>query len=330
MEAQTHRGILQLEYPVRRGIVHDWHGYEQLLDHVYESELRVPSKDYPILFTESVLAPVQQREKVAELLFEKYGVPALYFASPAVMSLMSSGRTTGLGVQVGAGVTTVVPVWEGFALGDGVRRWDLGGDDVTQRLRFLLCEMQGKHFSTTADLEIVQDMKEKFAFVVDNIQKKEHEWEMGRWDPPASGYLLPDGQEITLSHEQYHSGEIMFQPSLAGGHLKNVPGIHHMIWDSILACSVDTRRDLYSNIVCAGGATMLKGFPERLVEEVRVLAEGRGKSRVVITPERRYAAWIGGSIVASMSNFENVWLSRDVYEESGRCVGNLFYSGREP
>jgi actin, other eukaryote len=88
-------------------------------------------------------------------------------------------------------------------------------------------------------------------------------------------------------------------------------------YDSILKCDIDIRKDLYGNVVLSGGTTMLPGIAERLQKELTALAPSTSRVRIVAPPERKYSVWIGGSILASLSTFQNLWCSKQEYDESG-------------
>jgi len=94
-------------------------------------------------------------------------------------------------------------------------------------------------------------------------------------------------------------------------------GIHETTFNSIGKCDIDIRKDLYSNVVLSGGTTMFEGIAERMTKELTNLAPASMKIKVVAPPERKYSVWIGGSILASLSTFQQMWISKDEYEESG-------------
>ena len=87
-----------------------------------------------------------------------------------------------------------------------------------------------------------------------------------------------------------------------------------------MKCDLDIRRDLYSNIVMSGGSTMFAGISERLAKELQGLAPAAMKVKVVAPPERKYSVWIGGSILSSLSTFQQMWISKAEYDESGPSI----------
>ena len=133
----------------------------------------------------------------------------------------------------------------------------------------------------------------------------------------AKTYELPDGNIISLHSERFRCPEVLFQPSLVG---KEAMGIHDTTFQSIMRCDVDIRRDLYQNVVLSGGCTMLPGIGERMTKELCALAPSTVKVKVIAPPERKYSVWIGGSILSSLSTFQQMWISKAEYDESGPMI----------
>ena len=130
-------------------------------------------------------------------------------------------------------------------------------------------------------------------------------------------YELPDGQVITVGAERFRCPEAMFDPSFIG---LEQAGVHDLVFQSIMKCDVDIRRDLYGNVVLEGGNTMFDGIGERLTKELTTLAPASITVKVVAPPERKYGVWIGGSILASLSTFQQMWIAKEEYDESGPSI----------
>lgn len=310
-KAEEHRGLLNIRYPIEHGIVTDWNDMEQIWNFIYsKDQLKALAEDHPVLLTEAPLNPRRNRLKAAEIFFETFNVPALYISMQAVLSLYATGRTTGVVLDSGDGVTHAVPIYEGFALPHSILRSDVAGRDVTRYLQLLL-RREGHIFKTSSEFEIVRTMKEKVCHVTQQPQKDE------QIDSEVTPYTLPDGTIIQIGRARFRAPELLFHPHLIG---EECEGIHEVLDFSIKKSDLELRKIFYSNIVLSGGSTLFRGFGDRLLSEIKKLTPKDIKIRISAPQDRLYSTWMGGSILAALDTFKKMWVSKKEYDESGQRI----------
>lgn len=190
---------------------------------------------------------------------------------------------------------------------------DLAGRDVTHQLQLHL-RKAGFNFITSAERDIVRDIKEKNCYVAYDPAKEEQILAERSNKALYMQYKLPDGSVIEIGPERFRAPEILFDPSIIG---EEVDGIHHQLHNSILRCDVDMRKTLYSSIVLSGGSTLFTGFADRLLKEVHALSPKNTKVRIFAPEQRQFSTWSGGSILAALASFKNMWVSHREYQEDG-------------
>ena len=311
-DAYAKRGVLKLSYPIEHGVVTDWENMEHIWSHTFD-QLRVEPEDRDVLLTEAPRNPKKNREKMAEIMFETFGVNGIYIAIQGVLSLYASGRTTGTVLDIGDGVTHTIPIYDGYAIENAINRFDLAGRDVTEYMQRLL-ESEGTSMNTSSEKEIVRRMKERFCYCVTDLDAESRIYKERNM---SRKYALPDGNHVVLNDVMYETPEVLFNPSLIG---REMLGVHEAVNDSIVKSDINIRKDLYSNIVLSGGTTMIKNFDKKLEYELSRLIKGNTGVKVIAPKERKYSVWMGGSILASLPSFESAWIYNHEYRESGVSI----------
>ncbi|ORZ41352.1 putative centractin [Catenaria anguillulae PL171] len=343
--AQELRGLLRINYPMEHGIVDNWEDMEAIWSHLYVNELKVNPEEHPVHLTEAPLNPKRNRDHMAQIFFETFNVPAMFISMQAVLSLYASGRTTGLAIDSGDGVTHCVPVYDGFAIPHAIRRIDVAGRDITNYLQVLL-RKNGYTFHTSAEREVVRVIKEKTGYVSLTPEKDEKEWAAGAFAAAALAglpggaagmggqqnkgpdeFVLPDGRVVKLGAERFKAPEVLFKPDLIG---LEYPGLHQVVVDCISKTDLDLRKNLYSNLILSGGSTLFRGFGERLLKEVKHLTTAKDqrdfKIKIFAPPERKYSTWIGGSILANLQTFRQMWVTQQEYAEDPDIIHKRCFS----
>eukprot|EP00253_Pinus_taeda_P028511 PITA_28511 len=158
-------------------------------------------------------------------------------------------------------------------------------------------------------------MKEKLSYVAVDYELKLDTEKLS--SSIERNYELPDGQVITIGSERFRCPEVLFQPRLIG--MESVC-IHETTYNSIMKSDIDIRKNLYGNIFLSGGSTMFPGIVDRITMEITALAPRSMKIKVIAPLERKYSVCIGGSILASLSTFQQRRIDKSEYDESGPAI----------
>lgn len=320
--AEASRGLLSTTNPVFRGHVVDWKSMEAVWHHTFIRALSVAPDDHPVLMAETPDTTRLDREKVATAMFEGLNVPALVCANSAVLALFSTGRSTGIVLESGAEKTLVSPIWEGYCLPHYVRRINFGGTDVTYLLREKF-RQEGYPFSTFQDMLHLKQLKEELCYTAADAAK---ELSFSRESHSLERYFnLPDGSQIFVNENRFLIPEVLLNPErdldgVSTDALKQSRGWHKVVQESIHCCDSFIRPEMYSNVVLAGGNTLFQHLDERIQRDVSLLAPKGVLCKVVAFNNRKYAVWLGGSIMASMSTFPAMWISKSEYDDYGASI----------
>lgn len=363
------RHNMEMKHPLVDGLIEDWDLYEELLNYSFSTVLHVDPANHPMMISEATWNTPAKREKLAEILFEKFKVPALYLCKDAVLTAFASGRSTALVVSSGAGFTSAVPVYDGFVLYQGLKRSDIAGNLLTKQYRKMLEERkkieiipsylvaskmvvgegEPARYVKKANIAVTKSFQD---YMVDEVVR-DFQIGVSRMATPSynesvlkalptSHYEFPNGYNDSFGIERYQIPELLFNPdSMAAlGVLDGAPaepaaaaaapnpaltmkGVQHLITSSIHACDIDVHQNLWSSVILSGGNTLVSGYSERLMADLARLVPTGTKYKVIApisTHERVFSSWIGGSILASLGSFQQMWLSRAEYDELGKGI----------
>lgn len=316
--------------------------------------LVLESNEHPVMLTEPPDNKPTLRQHTVDLLFEKFNVPAVFLAKQPVLSAFAVGRTTGLVLDMGHSGTTATPVHDGYVLQRSVQRSPIGGEvlskllmqDVEQgrniniRPHMAISKKQradgqfevhdldisrvSSSFMRFKKMEVLAHAKEEVCRCPKNASFTEEEYA----NVPTSSFELPDGTVLEYGGLGFKLPEVLFQPKLAstfaGGWQEEFPlpekGAVQLIMDAINSCDTDVRKDLFSGVVLTGGSSLFPHMKERVEQEYVPSAPSTSKPRVIAqqsSSERRFAPFIGGSILASLGSFQQMWMSKAEYDEHG-------------
>jgi len=325
-EANPLRSFLEISYPLREGIVENWEEMTELWKYSFHQKMKLPQDlgGHKILITEAARNPKKNREKMGEVMFEKFGYGGIMFEIQALLSLMAEGHTTGTVFDAGDGVSHCIPVFDGIPLYDQIKRLNVAGRHVTEYLIKLLL-LRGYAFNSSADFETVREIKESLCYVSYELKKdRKLAQETTVVDKE---YKLPDGQTIMVGRERFEAPECLFNPLLID---EEQSGIATMIFEAINESPLDCQRALVNNVILTGGTTMFPGLSSRVWKDLReeyvkekFAGDRSGLSRVPINvldpPRRKHGVFIGASFLANLAG-EEQWITKKNYMECGSSI----------
>jgi len=334
---------------MRDGMVTDWDMFEQVMDYSYKKIIQSQSEEHPVLFSESPWNKKDRREQLCEIMFEKYNVPAFFLVKNAVLSAFANGRSTALVVDSGATHTSAIPVHDGYVLQHAIVKSPLGADFLTGQCQQFLQESgleiippymikekkevpEGQKAQWTKKSvlpevtkswhdyqvrEVVRDFQQEVLQVHDAPYQEEIVGQI-----PGVPHEFPNGYNAEYGTERFKIAESLFEPGvIRGTNTGTMLGAGHVVTTSVGMCDVDLRPALYGNVVVTGGNTCLNGFIERLNRDLSIKTPSTMRFKLIAAngpQERRYGSWIGGSILASLGSFQQMWVSKQEYDEGGR------------
>lgn len=297
-----------LNEPISEGAVEDINDFELLVEFIYSLVKGSDVDDLSVILAEPAFTSGPNREKLAELFFETFSVPGLNITLQGILSLVGTGRVTGLVLDCGHGSCQTVPIFESYVIPYSIKLLRLGGKDLDVLLAKLLA-LQNVRLAKTHDRETIRKIKHQLCYC-----RKAHETST---TGEAKSFTLPDGEKISLAEERYIVPEAFFSPSLVAA---EGTGVAALVADSIKNSPIDLTRPLVSNIILAGGSSLFEGFEKRLTAEVksRVSTNMSREVKIIASNDRQLTTWNGGKAFADLrDSFQERWMTKSEYFEYG-------------
>ncbi|XP_066918225.1 uncharacterized protein [Clytia hemisphaerica] len=315
-EAWEIAGMLQIEHPIKQEI-NNWSDIGNIFEYLYDEELKINSNEHPMLLTEPGLTSSTHREKLIEVIFERFSAPSLMLANQSCLALYSKGLVTGLSLNSGFYFTQSTPIYEGHALPYATTQLDIGGDTITNYLNRNIMSTQGHQFNTSSEKLLLNSMKQDLCYVALDPSSEEEKYR-DHPDKMNESFALPDGQEITIGLERFSTPEIMFDPLLIG--IRNQLNVVDTVLESCSRVDEDLRDILFENILVSGGNSKLKGFNQRLEHELKKQPTDYRITALKYADNALLSTWVGGSVLASIAGYRDQWISMDLYAEYGANI----------
>ncbi|XP_060079327.1 actin-like protein 6B [Ylistrum balloti] len=337
---------------LKDGMIDNWEIFEKVMDYTYSKNIKSEANMHPVMMSEPAWNSRGKRERLTEIMFETYNVPAFFLCKNAVLSAFANGRSTGLVLDSGATHTTAVPVYDGYVIGQAIVKSPLAGDFISLECKKLMEELEidvippymiqnkepvslmedakwkkkdipevTKSFHNYMVKDVLQDFAASALQVMDTPYDNSTAETM-----PTVLYEFPNGYNQDFGAEKFRLPEGLFDPSV----IKDLPSGNtmlsagHVVTTSVGMCDIDIRPSLYSSVIVVGGNSLISGFTERLNRDLGTKTPPSMRLKIISatgTAERRFSSWIGGSILASLGSFQQMWISKQEYEEGGRsCV----------
>ena len=314
-ECDKNLNILKLRFPINHGSFTNSEDVYPFFNYIF-SLLKIPSEEinhHPILITEPLENPINNRENISKILFEQFSINNLFFASQPVLSLFSTSDTSGIILESGEGVTQSCAIYEGYAIPNSFQRYDYGGRDVTNYFDDILKKL-GYFFETSAEKILIKEIKEKYCWAcptnISESIKKNSEFE-------KENHFLPDGNVMKLGVERIYPAEILYKPDIIG---LEYPGFHEMIMNSINNTDIELRSKLYQSIILSGGNTAINGTANKIYSEMKKMVNQNMKINIHSPKNPHLLCWIGGSIISKLEIFKKMWITKQEWEENGNKI----------
>ncbi|KIY65436.1 actin-like protein Arp4p [Cylindrobasidium torrendii FP15055 ss-10] len=348
-----YRPGMEVGHPLTDGLITDFEPIQPLLDHAITKVLGCNPAEHPILVTEPAWNTPEDRERMAEIIFEQFNAPAFYIANTGVLNAFAAGKGNALVIDVGQNMASVTPVMDGFVLRKGLQYSPLAGTIHSRAHNLLLSPAQYRpqgialfpHQLIKDKLSVEPGQQPIFSLREDRLPGVTESWrawyearEVDEWlqsvggvldsgwndqlvqSRPPRQYEFPTGLNSMFGAERYFIGEQYFHNQQQQQVPQTARSLTALLSDSLRSYDVELRQVLVGNVVLTGGGSLLPGFADRLNTElsrtfqhVKIHAPGN-------PIERRYGGWLGGSILGSLGTFHQLWISKEEWQEHGKAI----------
>ena len=314
-ECEQYYSDLSIRNPIQRGNFIKEDDIPLIFEYIFSQLGLNPEqiKEHPLLITEPLNNKYSNSENISQILFEKMNIPALIFAKQPLLSLISTGYSTGIVLESGSDITQSCVSYEGYLIENSCLRFDYGGKDVSNTLNILLKQRNSdiNYINFFDDIKVLNDIKEKQCYI--KTLKDDNE----DFVSVHSEYILPDGSKLNLQDEKILAPEILFNNKLI---FQEYFPFHEMVINSIDKCDVNIKGKLYKTIVMSGGNTKFKGIEEKMKTNLSYLIPRGVDIKLRIQENQELNCWNGGNIVASLSTFNKMLVYKKEWEECGKNI----------
>lgn len=315
-EAEKKFGILDISYPIQGGIIVNWDEMERIWANTFYGELKISPEEHNLLLTESPFNSRKDQEKTLEMMFETFNCASTYIVAQSVLAAYSVGKSTGLSIDCGHSSFNFAPVFEGFLQKLCVKHYPVAGKEINDLLINLLIK-NGQVIESKMQKQSISKAKELYCYFAKNFNEEEKDFNNNKEDE-IKEWELPDKRKIKIGVERFQATEVLFNPQKYGYNYQNFQDIFK---ETLKSIDCDLHEIMLQNIIFNGGTTLTKGFKNRVTLEIEEAAkEYEYKKKVHTYPEAQFMAWIGGSILTSLTNFKNLWITKSEYKEEGAGI----------
>ncbi|KAK0206306.1 actin-related protein Arp4p [Desarmillaria ectypa] len=342
------RSGMEVANPIKGGLINDFGPIHALVEHAIVNVMGCNPSEHPVLVTEPSWNTVENRERMAEIMFEEFQVPAFYISNTGVLNTFAAGKGSALVIDVGQDMASVTPVVDGFVLRKGLVYSSLPSLIHSSTHSILTQPTHTRrgidlfpHQLIASKLPVEPNSPPKFTLREDRLAGTTDSWrqwyetrEVDEWlqtvggvletgwndqaaaNRPPKQYEFPTGYNTWFGAERYYVGEQFFyhSPQMSSSNQSLPKTIPALISESLRSYDIELRQVLMGNVVLTGGGSLFSGFNDRLAAElsrtfphVKIHAPGN-------PIERRYGGWLGGSILASLGTFHQLWISKEEWQ----------------